>query len=267
MTSNCSLFFSLTIILLFNSCSNRYFYVPEEANLLQLSHKNNFKTSVSLNPKNRKEFLNLQGGYSPIKHLGLFSSHFSINQTLSNGIDQTINVEYKFTKIAIGGYYFLDFKHKKTNGFLFDIYGGIGKGKYHYTHLFNDGNYSLGFNKYSIQTGIHWQRKFSSFSLVWQIGFSNYHKGALNGQVKFDQVEIYNNIKTNPIRTLNESTVQYTLGGKGIRGYAFGSLIHNHVDLSIMEVFHGVGGFGIVVDFNEFMKLIKEKKRKNNAKL
>ena len=259
MSSKTFFYLFLVITLLGSSCSNQYFYVPEEVNLLQLKNKNSLKTSISWNAANRKEFHNLQIGYSPIKHLGIFASHFNISRTDLNNSNFPKELHNNFQKISIGTYFYLDFKQEKTNGLLFDLYGGIGNGKFEYDDVSTTANYFIEHRKYSLQAGIHWHRSFSSFSFVWQMGQSNYYKGSLIGQVQQDQVDFYNNIKTNNLYTMYEATVQYTLGSKGLRGYAFATMINNHEDL-FQESFPGIGGVGIVVDIGEMIQLFKKKK-------
>jgi len=159
MSTSTKFIFIVLCILFFSSCSH-YYYAPDEANVLKLSEEKDLKISVSGNHDNENDethelkHLNLQVGYSPIKHLGIFTNHFRIwgkdNASFYGGNGH-------LTNLAVGGYYFiktksgldkvLKYDYGVTSGFLFDVYAGYGRGKIHQYYK-QGGNADLFLRKY-----------------------------------------------------------------------------------------------------------------------
>ena len=259
-------------ILFLPSCSH-YYYAPDEANVLKLNEKNDLKFSASGNSTNGNYELkhtNLQLGYSPIKHVGIFASHFNMSgdEPIQNPIR---GGKGHLNNIGLGGYYFLDSESILNNlvnyndnigvrsGFLFDAYAGYGKG-----HIYNyypeGGESDLDIQKYFIQGGVHWQGKGLGISYVFKFGRINYFNGLIVGQL--DQTEINSLRNINEIREFpfRESSLKFYMGVKYARVYLNVVTMGNEFD-NLFSHRTSIGSFGIIVNIDDVYKGIKNRNK------
>ncbi|MFT5764647.1 MAG: hypothetical protein ACI8X3_002078, partial [Saprospiraceae bacterium] len=175
----------------FTSCSHNY-YAPNEGVLLALNEKNDVKVSVgggensSYNNDEESTF-SLQGGYSPINHLGVQSSYFTYKgKGTQNGVAESGNGF--IANAAIGTYYRFPLKKNRSGrerlpdnlamqrSILIDFYGGYAKGKVH--NYYNPStNSHFEFNKRFIQLGFHWQGRILGIDFTSKFGNLDYSTG------------------------------------------------------------------------------------------
>jgi len=271
MIPHCKFIFLLLVILLFSSCSH-YYYAPDEANVLKLSEANDIKVSVSGNNQGESyelKHVNFQAGYSPIKHLGIFGSHFRMSgkepsdSPLKSGRGHLTNV-------GIGGYYFLDrgsildriVKYDEeiaiSSGFLIDIYGGYGMGNIHNSYI-EGGNSNLDFQKYFLQGGLHWKGAALGFSFVYKFGKLNYFNGVINGQLSSSDIASIMDIREFREFPFRESSLHFYMGIRHARVYLNISTVANIFD-SRFTYRTSLGSFGIVMEIDEIFRSIKQNK-------
>jgi len=259
-------------VLLFSSCSH-YYYAPDEANMLKLNDQHDLKFSVSGNSTNGNYNLkhtNAQVGYSPIKHIGVFASHFKMSgdepeQNPVRGGKGHLN------NVGFGGYYFLDSesilnrlvnyddKIGVRSGFLFDVYAGYGKGHV-YNYYPEGGRSDLDIQKYFIQGGVHWQGKALGLSYVMKFGRINYFNGLIVGQLNDSEINSLRNI--NEIREFpfRETSLKFYMGVKYGRVYLNISKIDDEFD-NLFSHRTSVGSFGIILDIDDIYRGIKNRDR------
>lgn len=212
------LFFLLVFLLVFTSCAS-HLSIPSKPIGLQVHDKNEINIAGAVNSLQNNTMYSIQTAYSPIKHVSVAGSYLRV---LSNKNDDAYSfacVECGhgyFYQGAIGTYYFLEMTQKQPGfkrGFLFDVYGSLGKGKVGSTYRFNQ--YSsllnrnnsyisqghLNFTKTVLQTGVHFKKSepieemklfkksriketkefHFNTGFVWKIGRLNYDKALIVG--------------------------------------------------------------------------------------
>ena len=260
--------FLLFIILMLSSCSHNY-YAPNEGNVLKLSEAEDLKISVSGNKNGKIPFggdikhSNLQLGYSPIKHLGLFISHFELdeidNRRVGNG---------HYTNLAVGTYYFKK-KKKRPNkmikdnrvipGFLFDAYGGYGRGKVF--NYYDEGGYSeLYLRKYSLQGGLHWNGKIMEISAIYKLGILQYFKGSINLPISDRHLIQLLNIREDQIFPFSQVSLHGYLGLKNIRFYCDLSIVPSDFNDKFNYI-DNLLSFGVVMELDEVIRTQKNQKK------
>ena len=246
------------------------YYAPDEGNMLTLSQKKdlNFSgsvpSSVILGDDNFEQF-NFQLGYSPIKHLGIFSSYFNYS---NKGYTLSKDSKIKLPSLAIGGYYLIQSKKQKirsdtTNnlpaGILLDLYSWYGKGQL--TNNFEDGgNSTLDFHKYFIQGGIHWQDEIVGINTTYKFGGTNYFQGIINGPFTDEDNKNLRNIVDNNTFLFREFSFKFYVGARGFRTYA-GFTNLNFFDKNPFNHRKQIRYLGIVFDIDTLYKIIKNKEK------
>ena len=268
MTLKKHYFLFFVIVLLCSSCSH-YYYAPDEANMLKLNEQHDLKISVSGNSTNGNYELkhtNLQLGYSPIKHVGVFASHFKMsgNEPIQDPIR---GGKGHLNSAGLGGYYFLesesilnklvkyDDKIGVRSGFLFDAYAGYGKG--HIYNFYIEGGHSdLDLQKYFVQGGVHWQGKALGLSYTMKFGRLNYFNGLIIGQLDESEINSLLNIEEIKEFPFRETSLKFYMGVKYARVYLNVATTVDEFDNSFTHR-TSVGSFGIIVEIDEIYKGIK----------
>ena len=117
------LFSLLLIVCCLSSCS-RYYYKPNGVNAPMLTTARD--AHLAANTTNDGSFVNVQGAYSPINHLGIIGTFNTYAYKASNPDAASGNVDASARLAELGaGYYYTMGKKVKL---LFDIYGGGGFG-------------------------------------------------------------------------------------------------------------------------------------------
>ena len=261
----------LLLLLLLSSCGH-YYYAPDEANALKLQEQHDLKFSISGNSTNGNYELrhsNIQMGYSPIKHVGVFGSHFKMSgkEPIQNPIR---GGKGHLNSFGLGGYYFLesssfldrivkyDDEIGLNSGFLFDLYGGYGKG--HVNNYYVEGGFSdVDLQKYFLQGGVHWQGKAMGLSYIFKFGQLNYFNGLLEGQIPIEDFNSLNNINEIRAFPFRETSLKFYMGIKYARVYLNVSTLTNEFDNSFNHR-TSVGSFGVIMEIDEIYKSIKKKR-------
>jgi len=270
MSTQSTQLFILVITLLFSSCS--YVYFPaDEVNDLKLNEKNDFSIAINSDPdgftrKGGNSLRNLQVGYSPLNHLGIFASNFK------NHSGGTISENNKtYNKVGLGTYFFHKKKKRKiveydfgedlsfVPGLLIDFYTGIGSGELGFESFKLNFDYQFSFRKYFTQTGLHWQGRIGGLSFFYNFGKTNFHKGNANGKVQGLHSEIVNTIIQNTSFTTHDFTVNGNLGIKYARVYVNVNAILNDFDNLGRKPYYS-SNLGVALNIDEVFKTIKRKK-------
>ncbi len=243
---------SLLMLLLWSSCAN-YYYVPPPSHSLRLQDAKDFKSSIGVGMSGENALqLNMQVGYSPIKHLALSSTILRSTQS-----DNKINL----LEGAIGTYYFSESGQTQPNtrnGVLFDLYAGYGKGRSLIQNLgFNTGDLQLNSNKYYIQGGMHLQYEVLVFSTTYRRGILDYSSGFLYGEVNNDVYSDLTAIDANDPYAFNEIGVKLELGPPKLR--CFFGLSHIDMPKASFNYHKTAVQLGLVFDFKAFKRNIQKK--------
>ncbi len=205
-----------------SSCTHS-FYAPNDNIMVQLKDKNEFTVSGSLaevnnvtDPAPSRAINTVQAGYSPIKHLALAGSYFSLKDIVER--DNPATGKGHISNIALGTYYFLNFGDLKNKnvakkdrvysamepcGMLFDLYAGYGEGNVENTYK-NGGESYFEFQNYFIQGGVHFKSPFVDVGFSLKKSLLNYYNGHTNYEIlNSDQSNIDRLIFGNPYNPLN----------------------------------------------------------------
>lgn len=146
-------FVFLYLVSLFLSCTAlaKYAYTPATANLLQVEGKNDFKAAVNYaaasasssgGEKESSDGIDIQTAYAVNKRIvvkadGYFKGEQNRTAANQNGLpNEKINYKKQGIEISAGCNNFS--KNKKRTSF--QVFGGIGTGKFSFTGKYNDGN-------------------------------------------------------------------------------------------------------------------------------
>lgn len=264
------LFFVLTSLLPSCSVKNNHYYVPPEGNVLTLSERNDLKISASTSV-NDDGITNVQIGYSPIKHIGLFGSW--MNQKNGKGVypfgfgisENSNTATYK--SAAIGGYFFkkrdtyystlIPKKYLEQGGFLVDLYVGVGEGKFKrdYTNLRTYVEFEH--EKIFAQTGLHYKFRSLGVSYVFKVGQLQFKNVLIHGnfllfpKYLFDELKEDNRIKT------YESTFKIEYG---IREAKVNISFTGFSDqLDIFSPIRSYFSVGVLINVDEFFRKKRER--------
>lgn len=243
-------------ILLFSACHNSY-YFPKEVNDLKLKNQDDLNASISFTPNGR----NLQLGYSPIKHLGIFGNHFKKDNNNNWGSI------WKENTIGVGSYFFQKKKnpsskqfsllrgHGFTPGILLDGYATYSFGQWGYQREFF---YNFYFRKIAFQTGIHFQDSLGCISVFYRIGRTKYHRVDLGNNIAGNALDHARaNIENNTF-TPHTFAINFTMGIKQVRTYFNLNFITNDFDLLGNKPYLS-GNLGFTANLNEIYQTFKNK--------
>lgn len=287
-----SIIFSSFLILLGTSCTRQnYYYRPNDGNALALRQKKDLHFSGSVydtdlnKPSNSG---NVQVGFSPISHLGIVSSYFTVKDQHPDN-DQ-VRGKGRYFDFAIGGYHFIPF-HKKykrrgkrisyspyrfkqnralwiDEGVLFDLYLGAGKGKTQSFYL-EGGRSNFNFNKRTLQLGVHLIKRRSGLSFTFRYGLLNYTKGYIGGKISSRERLQLKALKTYQNFNLRETTFHGFVGIRHAQVFATLTILTGEKQLDAMGVVDGNFNFGVLAELDEwfsFDRNIKKKKSKKSKK-
>ena len=99
-------------------------YSPQEGQGVKLTNRNDLKFVTNANNpqfgQDNDTYLDLQVGYSPIKHIGIQAGHYFYRTAESNRLSN----KFSINNLAIGGYYNIPFANeKKLSNILLELYG------------------------------------------------------------------------------------------------------------------------------------------------
>lgn len=275
--SNFQKFYLLIPLLVFfcSSCGHKY-YAPNDADLVVLKEKNDVHISGTTDlSSNGKKINHAQLGYSPIKHLGLTSSYFSMNQW-ENASRESARGDGKIWSASIGTYIVVPFssvgiskqgskrrEKKIKNQHLFhpssamiDLYFGTSRGQVNNFYK-NNSVSNLKFKKNYVQIGVHWTLRSVSFDLASRIGNLNYYEATFFGKPSYSLTYINDLLKTKNNFRLLEHSLRAHFGVKHARLIFSVSGISQSSELNQLGVVQAVTTFGLMVDIDEFFR--KEK--------
>jgi len=185
----------LVFIATLSSCTHS-FYAPNDNIMVQLKEKNDLVANGSFSSQTNV----FQVGYSPLKHLAIAGSHYSLTDQNSNdgGINNFQDGRFNMWKASIGTYYFInlgDIRNKRTGnkeervyspiepiGFLFDLYTGYGGGRVENNYV-SGGQSIFQHQQYFIQGGFHFISSFVDVGFSARRSILNFYDGKLFGQV------------------------------------------------------------------------------------
>ena len=278
--------FSLFIfvsVLFFSSCgsASHHFYATDEGNLLALKEEKDLKVSAGYTPHINSlpgnNFM-IQAGYSPIKHLGVYSSFFRIRNSFTGAEDIQKDVyQYNFTG-AVGGYYF---KHAKINeiggddengltssessvegrGLLFDGYIGYSRGAVNNFFFGETGKVELDFQKVYLQGGFHIFLEKIAASFTLRGTQLNYIDGGAFGKLSSSQLRKIDIIEENNPFYFLESALKISIGKPTapFRGYVTLAGVYDFGDV-FLEVQPSTMQFGVTADIDHLFSKKKKKK-------
>lgn len=261
---------SFLILLFSSSCkvTDQYYYAPSENNLLTLSKKNDLQLSgtVSLSEKSIK---NIQVGYSPIRHIGIIANYMRYDNTnnvypFEYSPDTWSNDNEMTSKsIAVGGYIFrkkpfllrplLPKKLLPENGFLFDVYAGIGNGAI--DRFYQDGRteVNLRFNKWFVRGGVHYRFGSLGASYTFQYSQLNYTSLFVHANPFMFPYDVFEELEDNNVVDTYASTFRIEYGIK------YGKVIFSHTnyweELAFGEnALRAYTSLGVIFNIDEFFR-------------
>ena len=261
------------ILLLSSSCHNSY-YLPKEMNDLKLQNKHDLQAAASFSPHS---YYNLQLGYSPIRHIGLYASRFKRDIQLTSPHTtpaHSIHSEWKENMVGLGSYIFFNTKGnppKKYNrgrvstfnqGILLDGYLNYSFGQWGYDFISalsgNNFAYDFYFKKISFQTGLHFQKHYGGISLFYKIGSSTYHKGDVTGKVGEEHLEIIYSILNKNQFTPHTLGINFNFGVKSIRTYFNFTMTVNDFDQLDNNPYY-ISNVGMALNLNQIYQSFKNR--------
>lgn len=243
-----------------------------EVSGLQLREKSDFSVGASDGSNARLAGplpINLQVGYSPINHLGIFASH--LNEKKHGRFSKS---HKKQSKVGIGGYYFFQKKNyrKKKNesdqnsinkfGLLLESYLGMDTGNFGLeNYKSNYYKYQFQFRKSFIQTGVHWMGELGGIGLFYNLGRTNFYKGFLEGQIENAPYDLGRTILNNNNFTTSEASFNIYFGIKAAKIYLNTTFILNDFDNKEQHPYNSTN-LGMIISISEIYTLVREKNKK-----
>ncbi len=263
--------FLFGFIFLFSSCAN-YYYSPNDGDLVMLKeqHDGHISAASNLGRDSNKKVWNIQAGYSPIKHLALAGSYFS----LSDGEKDRRYGNGYILNGSIGGYYFFpssddiseDRQRKETiysnpsnlmmqKGVLIDLYAGSGEGKV--KNFYEEGGRSqFKFRKDYVQFGIHLIRRNWGFSYNIRRGWLNYSQGTIYNELKIDKIDLdkFQDLTVDSFFDLTEHSFRLHLGIKHCRYFFTITSVNESTKLRELGVENSNINTGLIIEIDEFFR-------------
>ena len=273
-------FFTLIIpffLLIFNSSCSFKYYSPDDAKMMTLRDQHDAQLSVSSGLFN--QVIDVQGAYSPIKHLRVSGSYFYRTANGGSGFDVNevlrLNGHGRLWTGEIGGYYFHDFNSasddkegkskRESHGLLFDGQLGLGKAKV-FTNYSTGGNSITSFTKNFQQIGMNYIDEYFEFGFALRFGQLHYDKvdvfGLVNSQIK-QSVESLNEINRFDIL---ESTVRFSICLFDMKFYGHFTILQDHQDLGRLGTYTNNFGGGFLMEIDKLFTKKKKKKPKEDIK-
>ena len=283
-------FYLILFLVILQSCSSvnrNLYYAPEEHNMLKLAKKNDIKAAISSSSLTNEyvdnhSHLNVQMGFSPIKHLGVFANYLNwkngnIYNDFQTGQSFDRETNYNTASAAVGGYYLLQTDGQKMRddtvaslpiGFLVDAYVGAGRGRVKNTFS-PSANSLLKFYKSYGQLGIHWQDEYVGLSLVHRFGQLNFFGGVLNGNSE-EAALYFLHLQENQKQKFRETSFKLFMGTKEVRGYINVTIVNLNTIIpydnttffytSRLPQVESLLNVGVVLSINEISGFLKKLK-------
>ena len=228
-----------------SSCSHS-FYAPNDNIMVQLKEKNEFTISGSvvalpnpfdLSTEAEYSISTFQVGYSPIKHLAIAGSYFSLNDVEKE--IYPVQGKGKIWNGALGTYYFINFREKdnipdfhdykvdasdKPFGLLFDLYAGYGEGNVQNTY-YEGAKSIVDFQNYFIQGGFHFKSQYFDAGFSLKKSILNYHNFETYYEINDADLNDIQNLMRN--NTYNPLHLNMRVSG----GFPFGKVYLNLNDV------------------------------------
>lgn len=242
------------LVLLFSSACSHYYYAPPQGHLLHVEQPKDLKVMGGMGiGKQGTMGLNGQIAYSPLKHVALSASYFTLGVEEEQG--------GRLFEGAIGSYFEID-RSVTAKGsdryILVDLYGGYGKGKASY--IDTPGTANINFNKFYLQGGIHFKKRNQAISFAYRGGVLDYRNVIFNGPIDNDLVAGVQLIDSKDHYFLNECFVKVEGGTEKVNFY--GALSFASMPKSSFRYLRNTMHAGIVIDIHAIMEGGKAKKAK-----
>ncbi len=272
----------LVIGSLFVSCyTPRYMYSPAAQNIPLLIEKGDSKLSSAISTNLSKKYtdnnlvnesknrgFDLQGAYAVTNHFGIAANYYHRNES-NNGskavgrLDSTqINYNRKLTELAVG--YFTSLDQRKL--VMFQIFGGIGKGRFSFTDIGKDRNgidydrnHRITVTKFYLQPAIMLQTQ-GNFAASFSNRFSFLKFG--NIKTNYTATELYNyqlDSLTYGTHNFWEPAFTNSFGFKGLEGILFEYQICTSILVSERYINHRSVNFSFALIL-DLPKLLTRKK-------
>lgn len=273
-----------SLIFLNSSCS-RYYYSPDDGQLLAINQKGDFHFSNSANSlrlKDSSNHINLQLGYSPIKHLAVQGSFFYAKD--QDQEDPLVTGKGHIWSGAIGGYHFLkpwsksplrkNKNRRRAEGVKFEppvffqknylkegvsieLYLGYASGlsRLDYRSM---GMSLTNFQKTFGQFGFHWFNELGGFSYTMKVGQLHFSKAQSTGLVDLRDLENLGRLENNNTFTIRESSFRLFTGIRQVSCFFNITLINGSSDLDLIGADEGNFSIGVLVDIDECFRKNKE---------
>ena len=276
-------FISFLFLILFCSCGSvpQSYFIPHEGNTAKLKEKDDLKVSAGFltNTSFRNSFLSsaitskksrssFQVAYSPLKYLGVFGVHSRLKMV----DNKFLNLYHKshITGGGVGTYYYFKFQQRpakklkegrpvKFTKILFDLYGGYTFGKLQNQYYIPDGITSMEFQKFYLQSGMHWEGSNWGFSYVQKFGMVNYLGGVIDGKPdNYSDFAIQAILNKNNL-FFTEASFRLDAKAKGVGIYAQLST-GNIREFTNRSIPNPITHFGIIFDIQEIHQVVKNGK-------
>lgn len=242
-------------VLFFSSSCAHYYYAPPQGQLLHVEKPKDLKVMGGLGiGKQGTMGFNGQIAYSPLKHIALSASYFTL------GLDEAQGG--RLLEGAIGGYFETSrvLTEKGTPKYiLFDFYGGYGKGIANYVD--EPGTANIDFNKFYLQGGAHFKKGNQTISFAYRRGVLDYRNVIFRGPIDSDLALGVRLIDERDHYFLNEYFVKIEAGTKKVNFY--GAVSFASMPKSSFRYLRNTIHAGILVDVHA---IIEGRKGKSKAK-
>ncbi len=266
---------TLCLLFLLSSCNRNFYYAPNPANTLGLSEAGDVKISGGTAKQNERRVFNLQGGISPLKHLGIYGnyqkiqSNVQVNEYSLFGTTHTeVTDNYgEQWDVGIGGYKELytkkiskeaDTPYLNSSGLFLDGYLSYGQGNI--SNLYYNGSTSkMSFKRYQLQLGTQLKLNIASIKYSLLLGSLDYEKALLTGEIGTSDMNNINLLIERDPYFYRGYNLNLELGFRMLR-YYFSITHHNLPDINEQVPIHSsMFQAGLIFELDEFYKLFRNK--------
>ena len=263
-------------LLLFSSSCSRYYYSPDDGQLLALGKKNDIHFSSSINNfdfSDTMNILNIQAGYSPIEHLAFQGSFFHLVE--ADPDDLLVKGKGHIWTGALGTYKFFEpspnplfkkLKKKRTTeniappdflsrnyikpGSLLDFYVGHSRGLARIDYK-SRGMSSLRFHKTFAQIGFHWSDNLGGVSYTLKMSRLRFNDANSNGQIDLSDFNKLKVLEERSTFNIRESSFRIFTGIRQAKIYFNLTMLTGSNILESLGIDDGNFTIGVVVDIDE----------------
>jgi hypothetical protein len=207
-----------TTFLLYN-CSP-YYYAPNKANVPNIREQNDIRLDAGLGGGLVMHGADIQFAYAPLPHFGIMVNSAFTESIQKRYVDNIKRDETRSNYLEAGLGYFT--KLKENNNWVFEIYGGGGKGNYRLWYDVDE-RARVDMNKYFIQPSLSFThpRRNIEFSIGSRFSGASHslkYSTLIDTEYDYD----YRNLRTNikgPLSMYWEPSFRFSGGFKKLKGY------------------------------------------------